>query len=387
MVFLLAGLISLGPFSIDTYLPSFNAIGSEFAVDAIAVQQTLTAYLLPFSLMTLWHGAFADALGRKRVILFFLGLYAVASLAAAATVQIEQLWVARVFQGITSGAGIVVGRAIIRDILAGPAAQRLLSHVTMLFALAPAIAPIIGGWLHAWFGWRSVFVFLAALAAVLWLATALRLPETLPPEKRQPLRFSYLWGAYRSVLGDRRFLALTLAVGFNFAGFFIYVLSAPVFLMRHLGVSETGFAWLFVPSVSGLILGSWLSARFAGKWSTRSTIGRGFVVMAVGASANVLLNLTFPPGLPWSVAPLFVYTLGNAIAMPSLTLMALDRYPEKRGMASSCQSFLQSAISTFGAGVLAPLLWISPLTLACGQFGLLLLGATFFYSTKYPKPN
>jgi DHA1 family bicyclomycin/chloramphenicol resistance-like MFS transporter len=387
MVFLLAGLISLGPFSIDTYLPSFNAIGSDLGVDTIAVQQTLTAYLLPFTLMTLWHGAFADAWGRKRVILFFLGLYALASLAAAATSQIEQLWLARVFQGITSGAGIVVGRAIIRDILAGPAAQRLLSHVTMIFALAPAIAPIIGGWLHAWFGWRSVFVFLAALAALLWLATALRLPETLPADKRQPLRPSYLWRAYRSVLGDRRFLALTLAVGFNFAGFFIYVLSAPVFLMRHMGVSETGFAWLFVPSVSGMIIGSWLSARYAGKWSPRSTIGRGFLVMAVGASANVLVNLTFPPGLPWSVAPLFVYTLGNAIAMPSMTLMALDLYPEKRGMASSCQSFLQSAISTVGAGVLAPLLWISPLTLAGGQLVLMLLGATIFYTTRYQKPR
>jgi DHA1 family bicyclomycin/chloramphenicol resistance-like MFS transporter len=248
----------------------------------------------------------------------------------------------------------------------------------MLFALAPAIAPIIGGWLHAWFGWRSVFVFLAALAAVLWLATALRLPETLPPEKRQPLRPSYLWGAYRNVLGNRQFLALTLAVGFNFAGFFIYVLAAPVFLMRHLGVSETGFAWLFVPSVSGLLVGSWLSGRFAGRWSPRATIARGYAVMALGAVINVGVNLALPPGLPWSVAPLFVYTLGNAIAMPSLTLMALDLYPEKRGMASSCQSFLQSAISTFGAGVLAPMLWISPLTLAFGQFGLLLVGASCF---------
>jgi DHA1 family bicyclomycin/chloramphenicol resistance-like MFS transporter len=109
--------------------------------------------------------------------------------------------------------------------------------------------------------------------------------------------------------------------------------------------------------------------------------------MAVGASANVLVNLTFPPGLPWSVAPLFVYTLGNAIAMPSMTLMALDLYPEKRGMASSCQSFLQSAISTVGAGVLAPLLWISPLTLAGGQLVLMLLGATIFYTTRYQKPR
>ncbi len=387
LVVLLAALISLGPFSIDTYLPSFHAIGESLAVDLIAVQQTLTAYMLPFTLMTLWHGALSDALGRKRVILFFLGGYVLASLAAAAVDRIELLWLARVFQGITAGAGMIIGRAIIRDLFAGPAAQRLMAHVTMLFAVAPAVAPVIGGWLHAAFGWRSVFVFLGLLSGTTWLATLLRLPETLPRDKRQSLHPVYLWRAYRGILGDRRFLALTLAIGFNFAGFFIYVLSAPVFLMRHLGVSETGFAWLFGPSVAGMMIGSWLSGRLAGKWSPRDTILRGFLVMALAAAANLAINLAFPPGLPWSVMPLFFYTLGNALAMPNLTLLGLDLYPAQRGMAASCQSFLQAGISTLGAGVLAPLLWATPLTMAAGQCLLLALGTGIVLKTLLRQPS
>ncbi len=374
IVVLLAGLTSLGPFSIDTYLPSFRAIEASMAVDMLAVQQTLTAYMLPFTLMTLWHGALSDALGRKRVILFFLGLYSVASFFAAGADRIEYLWLARVCQGLTAGAGMIIGRAIVRDLFSGAAAQRLMAHVAMLFALAPAIAPIVGGWLETWFGWRATFVFLGLLTGLLWLGTALHLPETLPQAKRQSLRPTYLWRAYRGILGDRRFLALTLASGLSFAGFFIYVLSAPVFLMRHLGVSATGFAWLFAPSVAGTMLGSWLSARLAGRWTPRRTVLAGLALMAAAAAANVIINLAFPPGLPWSVLPLFPYLLGNALAMPNLTLMALDLYPAQRGMAASCQSFLQSALSTVGAGILAPLLWATPLTLAVGQCALLALG-------------
>jgi DHA1 family bicyclomycin/chloramphenicol resistance-like MFS transporter len=374
LVFLLAGLTSIGPFSIDTYLPSFHAIAGELATNAATVQQTQTAYLLPFTLMTLWHGALADALGRRRVILFFLGCFVAASIAAACAANIEQLLLARALQGATAGAGIVIGRAVVRDVFVGPSAQRLMAHVTMLFALAPAVAPIIGGWLQTMFGWRSVFVFLAAFGALVWLLTAWRLQETLPLEKRQPLHPVYLWRSYRGILLDRDFLALTLSIGCSFAGFFLYVLSAPVFLMRHLGVSETGFAWLFVPSVAGMIVGSWISGRKAGHWSARQTVLRGFTLMGAAAATNLVVNLMFPPGLPWSVAPLFFYTLGNALAMPNLTLMGLDRYPEQRGLAASCQSFLQAGITTLSAGLLAPLIWETPLRLALGQCTLLAIG-------------
>jgi MFS transporter, DHA1 family, multidrug resistance protein len=371
---LLAALSALGPFSIDTYLPSFHDIADKLHATPLEVQQTLTAYLLPFAIMTLWHGAISDALGRRRVILVALALFALASAGAVFATRIEHLWVLRALQGMTAGAGIVISRAIVRDLFDGPPAQRLMSHITMMFALAPAIAPVIGGWLQAWFGWRSVFAFLVLLTIALWLACWRLLPETLPPARRQSLHAGYLGRTYWQVLTSPAFLFACGALACNFAGFFIYVLSAPVFLMRHLGLPETAFLWLFGPSMLGLMSGSWLSGRLAGKLSLPRTIRRGYLVMGAAALLNIGLNLALPPGLPWSVLPIFVYTFGMSLAMPCLTLLALDPFPQQRGLAASCQTFLQSGFNAAVAGLLVPVLWASTLHLALGMGGLMLLG-------------
>ena len=162
---LLASLSALGPFSIDTYLPSFHEIAEKLGASQLEVQQTLAAYLLAFALMTLWHGAIADRFGRRRVILTALALFGLASAGCTIATSIEQLWFWRAMQGVTAGAGIVISRAIVRDLFDGAEAQRLMAQITMMFALAPAIAPLIGGWLQTLFGWRSVFAFLVLLTA------------------------------------------------------------------------------------------------------------------------------------------------------------------------------------------------------------------------------
>lgn len=372
---LLAALATLGPFSIDTYLPSFGDIGASLGATELQVQQTLTAYLMPFALMTLWHGAISDALGRRRVILVTVALFAVASAGCMFATRIEYLWVLRALQGMTAGAGIVVCRAIVRDLYDGPPAQRLISQITMIFALAPVVGPLLGGWLQVWFGWRSVFAFLVLVSATLWCACWFLLPETLPREQRQPLHPAYLARSYGKVLTAPAFLLVCGALAFNFAAFFLYVLSAPAFLMRHLGVSATGFLWLFGPAMSGLMVGAWLSGRLADKLPSQCTIAAGYLLMIAAAASNIALNLVMPPRLPWSVLPLFGYTLGMSLAMPCLTLQALDLFPEQRGLAASCQAFLQSACNTLAAGLIAPLLWGSTLTLAIGMGSFLLAGA------------
>lgn len=371
---LLASLSALGPFSIDTYLPSFTAIAEGLGASQIEVQQTLSIYLLSFAAMTLWHGAIADRYGRRRVILVALGLFGLASLGCMLAGSIEQLWFWRAMQGMTAGAGIVISRAIVRDLFDGAAAQRLMAQITMMFALAPAIAPVIGGWLQVAFGWRSVFAFLVVLTAALWLACLKLLPETLPPEKRQSLRPSYLFSAYRSVFTSPRFLLACSALALNFGGFFVYVLSAPVFIMQHLQLPETAFLWLFGPAMIGLVSGSAISGRLAGRLSPGKTIAIGYSVMGCAALLNLGLNVFLPPGLPWSVVPLFVYTLGMSLAMPNLTLFALDPFPEKRGLAASCQTFFQSGFNGIAAALIAPALWGSTLGLALGMTLLLLAG-------------
>jgi len=377
LAILLAALSALGPFSIDTYLPAFPEMGRSLAATPLQVQQTLTAYLLPFAVMTLWHGALSDALGRRRVILGALVLFGLASLGCALAQSIEQLWLFRALQGITAGAGIVVGRAVVRDVFQGAEAQKLMAHVAIMFALAPAIAPIIGGWLQVAFGWRAIFLFLTLATLALLLACWRQLPETLVPEQRQPLHPLYLLGAYRQVLTSAGFLSASFAVSCNFLGFFLYVMSAPVFLMQHLGRSETEFYWLFAPAMAGLMAGSWISGRQAGRLSPLATTLRGYVLMFLGAAINLAVSFSLPPGLPWSVAHLFVYNVGMAMAMPSLTLLALDLFPRQRGLAASCQTFLQSGMNTLGAALLAPLLWDSTRHLASGSAVLLCLGLLF----------
>ncbi|MDD5248034.1 MAG: multidrug effflux MFS transporter [Rhodocyclaceae bacterium] len=375
---LLAALAAIGPFSIDTYLPAFPAIGRALAATPVEVQQTLTAYLLPFAFMMLWHGALADALGRRRVLLWAYALYALASFFCVFATSIEVLWFGRALQGLSAGAGMVVGRAIVRDVLDGPAAQRLMAHIGMMFAIAPAVAPVLGGWVGAIFGWHAIFIFLALYGAVLVAAIWRYLPETLPPAARQSLRPLPLLRAYGEVFSHRGFLALAAALALNFNGFFIYILSAPAFLIGHLGVSPQGFLWLFGPAMAGMILGNYVSARLAGAASSRRTIALGFAIMVVAAAANVGINLAMAPRLPWSVLPIAVYVVGMAVAMPSLSIRVLDLFPQRRGLISSCQGVTQTGVNALTAALLAPLAWGSTLTLALAMAVFLLLGLAAF---------
>jgi len=224
------------------------------------------------------------------------------------------------------------------------------------------------------FGWRAIFLFLTLATLGLLLTCWYRLPETLKTEQRQPLHPVYLVRSYRQVLTSAGFLSASFAISFNFLGFFLYVMSAPVFLMQHLGRSETEFYWLFGPAMAGLMAGSWISGHLAGKLSPYATTLRGYGLMFLGAAINLAVSFGLPPGLPWSVAHLFVYNVGMAMAMPCLTLLALDLFPRQRGLAASCQTFLQSGMNTLGAALLAPLLWGSTRHLASGSTVLLALG-------------
>ena len=364
----------LGPFSIDTYLPSFPAIAGDFSITALQLQQTLSAYLLPFAFMTLFHGTLSDSCGRRPVILVSLVCFALGSVGCALAQSYEQLLLFRGVQGLSAGAGMVVGRAIIRDSFEGHAAQRLMSMVTMIFGLAPAIAPVIGGLLQSWFGWRAVFVFLALFGAALYLLCHLRLPETLPPSSRQPFAVVPLFRNYVKLAGSLRLFLLSSAVALNFCGFFLYIASAPALIYGLLGLGENQFAWLFVPGIAGVMLGAFLSGRLAGKASPQRTVKIAYGMMFSAAALNLAYSGFFEPALPWTVLPVMLYSMGMALAMPSVTLLALDLFPHNRGMAASLQGFEQSFLSGIVAGFVSPLLSHAALALAGGMTGLLLLG-------------
>jgi DHA1 family bicyclomycin/chloramphenicol resistance-like MFS transporter len=378
LAFLLAGLSAIGPFSTDAYLPSFQEIGRVFAATPLIVQQTLTAYMIPFALMTLWQGAISDALGRRRVTLTMLALFTLASLGCMLAWRIEALMLFRALQGMTAGAGMVIGRAVVRDLLDGAEARRLMSRVALVFAIAPAVGPVVGGWLHVWFGWRSVFAFLALFSAGLCAWCWRELPETLPVAQRRPLAVGSMARGYRQVLSSPPFLALVVSVTCNFSAVFLYIVSAPAFLLEHLRVSETGFLWLFGSISGGLVIGTWFSGALAGRMSNGRTVAWAYVVMAIAAAANVLFHAGFPPALPWSIAPLVLYVVGTSLALPSLTLMAMDLFPSRRGLASSCQAFVQTSGNALVTAVVAPAVWGSALSLSLGMATTLSVGVGAF---------
>jgi DHA1 family bicyclomycin/chloramphenicol resistance-like MFS transporter len=370
LALMLAALAMLGPFAVDTYLPAFASIEQTLHATPLEVQQTLTAYMLSFGIMTLWHGALSDAYGRRGIILICLAAFAVASLACASVHSVTYLWIFRILQGVSAGAGVVIGRAIIRDLYSGAAAARLLSLVTMIFSIAPAIAPIFGGWIVKILDWRSIFIFLFFYTALLlWWCYRL-LPETLPPEKRQPFNPAFLWDSYRRVFSSTLFYLEAGTVAFNFAGLFLYVSAAPVFLLQHLHLSESQFGWQFVPSVAGIFFGALTVNRLAGRATIRQQANAGFLLLIGASLFNVVYHALLPPALPWSVLPLFFYTFGMSMVQPGATLLVLDLFPDIRGIIASCQSCTMTVLGALVSGVIAPALSGSVLTLAGGQLAL-----------------
>jgi len=374
LTFVLAALSWVGPFSIDTYLPSIPSIAKNLNAATADVQQTMTAFLFFFAVMSLWHGAISDAYGRRKPVLISLGFFLIASLGCAFSGSVKTLMVFRAIQGATAGAGMIIGRAVVRDLFEGAAAQRIMSHVATIFTIAPVMAPVIGGWFQVWFDWRSIFFFMTAMAAFLLVSCWRLLPETMQLKDRQRLNIAFLGKSYWRVMSAPPFLAACLALSLINIGFFIYILSAPVFLNQYLGLKETQYIVLFLPMSIAMVIGAWISGRCAGRMTGIKTIGIGYAVMFVAAICNVVLNMAVPPTLPWTLAPIIFYVLGMSTAAPSLTLLALDLFPSQRGLASSCQGFLSLGASSIMSAFIA-IFWGSTLSLAWTMLTILAGGA------------
>ena len=371
---LLAGLATLGPFSIDTYLPAFASIGSAIGATPVQMQQTLSSYLFGFALMNLFHGSLSDSFGRRPVVLIGLLVFTLASIGCAVAPDIGALVACRALQGLAAGAGVVVSRAIIRDLFLPADAQRVMSQVTIFFGIAPAVAPLIGGLLLVHTGWQGIFWFLALVGAALCAANWRLLPETLHDSQRQRFQVGHLMRGYREMAGSARFMALVLASGIPFNGMFLYVLSAPVFLGEHLRLAPTEFFWFFCFTIGGIMGGAWLSGRLAGRVPPQRQVRYGFLVMMGAALVNVACSVWLIPHAGWAMPLIALFSLGWALVVPVVTLMVLDLFPARRGMASSMQSSVSSAANGLVAGVIAPLVMHSMSALALTSFLMLGVG-------------
>lgn len=363
--FILASLSMLGPFSIDTPFPAFSEMRGDFGVTGGQMQLVVTAYLIAFGLMSPFHGPLSDAIGRRPVIIAGVVVFAVASVGCALSTSLPMLLVFRVLQGLSAGGGVIVSRTVIRDLYDGDEAQRLMSRTMMIFGLAPAVAPIIGGWLLQVGAWPVIFWFLACVGLALVGVVLVWLPETHPAERRSPLAVRPLLGSLLEVSRHAAFHRVAWAASLGFGGQFLYIGSAPIFVVDLLGKGELDFWMFFLPMISGVMLGAWISGRAAGRISGRTLVTASLVFAAAGALVNVVLG-TLPTAatLPWAVIGPALIAVGSAGAYPTFQLALLDMFPHSRGAAVSMFTFMALMLNGVTASALSPFVTGSVLELA-----------------------
>jgi MFS transporter, DHA1 family, multidrug resistance protein len=380
---LLGGLSMVSPFSIDTFFPAFHAMERGLNVSAWQLQQVLTAYMLTFAFASLVHGPLSDAIGRRPVMIGGMVLYTVGSIACMLAPNYSALIAARILQGATAGVGVVIGRAVIRDLYEGPRAQHLMSMTTMIFSIAPAIAPVIGGWVHVAYGWRAVFAVMVLCGLIFSISAWWRLPETHPVAARIPFSARNLVSTSATVLRHPEFLMLALAAAVNFSSLAIFIGSAPAIIERHWHLGETDYWQLFLAVIGGILVGAILSTRIAGRMDLVKQVRLGFGLTFIAAAIRVLMHFGVadpPRGLQQGI--LFVSAIGAQFAFPVLTLRMLDLFPAARGTAAAAQSFVALVFTAFTLGILAPLVlakleWIAYTSLACTS-----LASVFWYLSR-----
>ena len=385
---LIAAVSTLGPYTIDSFFPALRAIGADLHVTRLEAQQILTAFMLPYAFMSLVHGSLSDALGRRGLILASLAVYTAASLGCALAPGFGTLLLFRALQGMVAGTGQTIGRAVVRDCYHGVQAQRVMSSITMIFALGPALAPIIGGWVHVWFGWRAVFATMALFGALLLLAVWIRLPETHPPEKRTPLHLGALAGNIAHVMADRRFQWMIGSSVLCLISLHAYIGSAPAIVLDHWHLSETQFGMLTIPVIGGYSLGAYFSGRSAGRIEPERVIRWGYHgTLAISAMMLALQYLVPHPPVFVQQLLLAAMAAGVQFIFPVVTLRILELFPESRGAASSAQAFFSMIMSAVMMGVVSPWLSVDLQRMALGCFATTMTGWLLWYAKLRQPPG
>ncbi len=359
-------------------------MAADLGATDLHIQQSLAIYLLPYAMMTLWHGAISDSIGRIATIKWGLSIFVLASIGCAFAPNVETLWFFRALQGASGGAGNTVARAMVRDLFEGAQAQRVMATVQMLFGIAPAVAPIIGGVLLG-FGWQSIFIFLALYAAITLWAAVKYLPETMPAEKRLKLSAANVFASYKTIFSDPEYAKLCISLGAVFSGFFVYVLSSPQFLGKLLGFSPQQYGYFFVCTVCGMITGSYLARRAAGKYVAKRVLKVAYTWMFMIVLVNIAISYFLPANPIYNILPVALFNVGMALVMPVISLAALDRHPKIRGTAASGQAFVQMFFSTVSAGIIVPLVWSSVFGLASAMLVFWLISWLAIQQTKLWK--
>ncbi len=380
LAFLLGMLGVLGPLNIDMYLPSFPGIASDLETSASLVQLSLTTCLIGLAVGQIVVGPISDSQGRKKPLIIFLSLFAVASFACALAPNIYVLVIARFIQGFTASAGVVLSKAVVRDVFTGRELTKFFALLMVINATAPMIAPITGGaiLLLPFATWETIFLFLSVVGFAIVFTVAGKLPETLPVENRIPSSVKESVRTIGRLLKDRSFIGYALTIGFVHGGSFAYVSGTPFVYQGIYDVSPQAFSFLFGVNGLAIITGSFLVGRLGGIFHERSLL-RSAVLIAVSAT-GVLLVMTLLEGPLYSiVVPIFIYMTAMGMVLTSTFTLAMEHQGHRAGSASAVLGMLPLL---FGA-VVSPLVGLDETTavpMGAILFTTASIGATFFFT-------
>ncbi len=378
-------LAMLGPFNIDMYLPSFPQIADDLGARASLVQLSLTACLLGLAFGQLVIGPISDAIGRRKPILFFISLFAIFSLVCAVAPNIIVLILARFLQGFTASAGVVLSRAVVRDVFDGKALTKFFALLMVINATAPMIAPISGGavLLLPFATWHTIFIFLFLLGIVMVMISAFKLPETLPEENRRPTSIASSLKTMGYLLKDPSFIGYAIVVCFVQGGTFAYVAGTPFVYQDLYHVSPQVFSVLFGINGLAIIFGSFLVGRLSSHFSERSLLRTG-VIMSLTANTILLIATLFHWPLYMLVISLFIHLNSVGIILTSSFSLAMENQKERAGTASALLGMLPLVMGA----IVAPIVGLDETTavpMGAVLFTNSLIGAIIFFTFTRQK--
>lgn len=351
---LLGLLAAFGPLSIDMYLPAFPDIGASLGGGMEGVQLTLAAYFIGMALGQLLHGPLSDRLGRRRPLFAGLVIYIIASMLCAMATSMEALIALRLLQALAGCAGMVISRAVVRDVSDVLDPVRLMGRLMLVMGVAPILAPLLGGYIAAWLGWRAIFWFLALIGLVALVLCTFLLGETLPEGRRLRVSLLEVLRSYASLLADRRFMGAALASGFAIAGMFAYIAGSPFVFITLNGVAREHYGWLFGGAAAGFIVFSQVSAGLAARLGRERLFDLTIATVAASGVGLILLTALGAPFL-MQYATIFLYVSLLGIALPLGTIITITPFPHMAGTASALVGTLQFGMGAVAAALISVL--------------------------------
>lgn len=341
----IAAMVALGPLSTDMYLPALPGIAVELFADASEVQLTLSLFLVGFACAQLVYGPLSDRFGRKPVLLASLVLFLVSSMACAIATDIYTLIAFRFLQALGGSAGPVLGRAMVRDIHGVKDSGKVLSHIGSAMALAPAVAPIAGGYMTVYWGWPSIFWFLALFGFAACALLQLKIAETAPVEFRHPKSIGKIASDFSTLLRNRHFLGYTLTCTFSFAGLFAFLSGSSFIIIEYFAIAEENFGLLFALVVGGYLTGTLTGARLSHQFGHKKLVLIGAVITLLAGTAMFLFASGQPQHVISVILPMMCFMIGVGLVMPQSMAGALADYPHIAGSASGLLGFVQMSIA------------------------------------------